>query len=251
MMNWLVSLSNPKVVLRRDTCSELRIRDTGERRSEPVFVASRQPIRRLRDAAASGHDERMTSARPYHHGDLKETLIALATDFIAAHGVEDLSVRGLAREAGVAHRAAYQHFADKNALVAAVLARAYDRLSTQLEKPAVKPRTPQEKLVAVAEIYAAFALDEPNVFLAMTGPRVNEGGEHEALEAALRRAWRHVTEPIAALGAPDKRLAAALFWGGLQGVVTQTALGRLKLKPSERAAFFRAIGERLVAAIMA
>jgi AcrR family transcriptional regulator len=191
--------------------------------------------------------------RPYHHGDLRAALIALAEAHIAEHGVESLSVRALAREAGVAHRAAYQHFPDKDGLIAAALTQAYGRLEARLAR--CNAEAPDEALKNVAEAYAGFAFDEPNMFLAMAGPRVNVSGDHKALEAAIASSWRHVTAPIekgAASGLftlGDKRAAAALFWCGLSGVLTQAVLGRLKLKPSERVAFVGVVADRLVAGL--
>lgn len=197
------------------------------------------------------------AARAYHHGDLRATLIALAAAHIAREGVDTLSVRALAKEAGVAHRAAYQHFPDKDGLIAAAFAAAYGRLEAATAKAAAGAATPPEKLLRVARAYAAFAASEPNMFLAMTGPRINEAGAHKDLEAAIARAWRHVAGPIGEgadsglFTASDKRAAAALFWGGLTGVLTQAALGRLKVKPAERARFFDEIARRLIEGLKA
>jgi AcrR family transcriptional regulator len=175
------------------------------------------------------------AARPYHHGDLRATLIALAGAHIAREGVESLSVRALAKEAGVAHRAAYQHFPDKDALIAAVFVEAYGRLDALIGE---SEHAPEARLIEVARALSTFAADEPKMFLAMTGPRINQAGAHEALEAAIAKSWRHVAGPIGegvdsgTFKARDKRAAAALFWGGLTGILTQAALGRLKVKPA-------------------
>ncbi len=196
-------------------------------------------------------------AKPYHHGDLRAALIKLAGEQIAASGVQSVSVRALATEAGVAHRAAYQHFPDKDGLVAAVLAAAYERLAMRMEKAARKAAAPEEKLLAAALAYADFAFAEPNMFLAMSGPRINEAGEHKDLEASLSKAWRHIAGPVGVavesgvFTVEDRRTAAAIFWGGLQGVLSQAILNRLKLKASERKAFMRRAAERLIAGLKA
>lgn len=193
--------------------------------------------------------------RPYHHGDLSAALVRLAERHIAREGVETLSVRALAREAGVAHRAAYQHFPDKDALIAAVLAEAYARLEARIGIEVGSAKAPDRVLARVAAAYAGFAFDEPNMVLAMTGPRINESGAHKALEAAIAACWRHVAGPVAQgveaglFTLKDKRAAAALFWCGLSGVLTQAVLGRLKLKPAEREAFIATVAERLIAGL--
>lgn len=203
--------------------------------------------------------------RPYHHGDLRAALIELGARHIAREGVETISVRALAKLAGVTHRAAYQHFPDKDALIAAVLVAAYRRLDRRIEaadaeagsSPPPSERPPFEQLARVGGAFVAFAFDEPNMFLAMTGPRINQSGRHAALETAITGVWRHVARPIARaaaageLAASSRTLAAAVFWGGLQGVIGQAVVGRLKVSPTERATFFdEAIG-RLIDGIRA
>ncbi len=218
------------------------------------FILSRRPVA---NGIMTGQPLRMTAAEPYHHGSLRQTLIDLASDHIAHDGVDSLSVRALARSAGVAHRAAYQHFPDRDALVAAVLAAGYLRLAERCDK-AVRPRASWDaRLEAVARAYSDFAFDEPQLFIAMTGPRVNSGGAYLDLETALGRAWRHIAEPISAgitsgeITINDKRAAAAIFWGGLQGVLFQAILNRLKLKPAERRTFMRLVAKRLIAGLAA
>jgi AcrR family transcriptional regulator len=199
----------------------------------------------------------MTSKKVYHHGSLKSTLVALAARDIEESGVDGVSVRALAKEAGVAHRAAYQHFPDKDALIAAALADAYDRLAARCAAAFAGQKTIEGRLKAVALAYAAFAQAEPNMFLAMSGPRINLDGEHTSLEASIGRAWRHIAGPIGEavdsgrFTLDDKRAAAAIFWGGLQGILVQAALGRLKVKPSERNAFFNIVADRLIAGLKA
>jgi AcrR family transcriptional regulator len=195
--------------------------------------------------------------RAYHHGDLSATLIALATAHIAREGVDTLSVRALAKEAGVAHRAAYQHFPDKDGLIAAVMTNAYDALAARCAASRADAKTVEARLQAAARAYADFAAEAPQLFLAMTGPRVNQSGAHKELEAAVARAWRYIAGPIGEgvdaglFTIADKRAAAAIFWGGLVGVLSQAALGRLKLKAAERAAFIEVVASRLIAGLKA
>lgn len=195
--------------------------------------------------------------RAYHHGDLRATLIALAAAQIARDGVDSLSVRALAKEAGVAHRAAYQHFPDKDGLIAAVLTDAYVALAARCAASAAEAKTIDARLEAAARAYAGFAAEAPQLFLAMTGPRINQSGAHKEFEAALAHAWRHIAGPIGEgvetghFTLKDKRAAAAIFWGGLVGVLSQAALGRLKLKPAEREAFMTLVAQRLIAGLKA
>ncbi len=68
----------------------------------------------------------------YHHGDLRQTVLDLARKRIDKDGTDTLSMRSLAKEIGVAHRAIYNHFADKDALLSAVAAVDYHELPSLL-----------------------------------------------------------------------------------------------------------------------
>ncbi|HWZ19753.1 MAG TPA: helix-turn-helix domain-containing protein, partial [Ktedonobacteraceae bacterium] len=65
------------------------------------------------------HVERQ-KPKPYHHGDLRNALIQAGLEILAEGGAQELDLRKVARRAGVSHAAPYRHFADKQALVAAI-----------------------------------------------------------------------------------------------------------------------------------
>ena len=58
----------------------------------------------------------MANTHTYHHGDLRATLVKVATARLSAHGIDSLSLRKLAEDAGVSRSAPYHHFKDKNVL---------------------------------------------------------------------------------------------------------------------------------------
>ena len=64
----------------------------------------------------------MPRKKSYHHGDLKNALIKAGADILSKEGVSALSLRKVAHKAGVSHAAPYAHFADKQALIAAMRA---------------------------------------------------------------------------------------------------------------------------------
>src|SRR5262245_39291725 len=77
-----------------------------------------KPTRTQRGAAAMS--ARGRAKRGYHHGDLRKALIDAALEQIAAHGAHTLSLREVARLAGVSHTASYRHFSRKETLLAAI-----------------------------------------------------------------------------------------------------------------------------------
>ena len=90
--------------------------DTEKQHAHEALAPPRKPDGQ--PAAATG-----ASATTYHHGDLPETLMALALEHIAESGTEKLSLRALAREAGVSATAPYRHFPSKQCLLAETLRR--------------------------------------------------------------------------------------------------------------------------------
>jgi AcrR family transcriptional regulator len=106
------------------------------------------------------------SDAPYHHGDLRAACLRAALELLEEGGATALSLRAVARRAGVSPTAPYRHYADRNALVSAVAAVGYRQLADQLAAAHPSPSTPDE-LAAVAIAYVQFALQRPALFRVM------------------------------------------------------------------------------------
>ncbi len=101
----------------------------------------------------------------YHHGDLKNALIKAGIEILAEEGVPGLSLRKVALRAGVSHSAPYAHFADKQALIAAISTEGYRKLYGDLETVRREfSDDPLRQLVEAAWVYTRFALDDPAHF---------------------------------------------------------------------------------------
>src|SRR6478735_8486990 len=82
-----------------------------------------------------------TPQRPYHHGDLRRAILSAALDVIATEGPSALSLRDLARRAGVSHAAPAHHFKDRTGLLTAIAAEGHALLSDELaEAPDLRER---------------------------------------------------------------------------------------------------------------
>ncbi|CAB4885071.1 MAG: TetR family transcriptional regulator [Actinobacteria bacterium] len=129
--------------------------------------------------------------RRYHHGDLREALIVGAIGQVEVVGLEHLSLRCIATEVGVSPSAAYHHFADKDALLAAVALDGVEKLNISMSAAmaAVPPgigasaqTQAQARATAAGLAYVTFAVDHPNLFrLAFSGhcPRRSPNGDRE------------------------------------------------------------------------
>ena len=109
-----------------------------------------------------------TPSTPYHHGDLRAACVRAARELLEEDGAGagGLSLRAVARRAGVSPTAPYRHYTDREALVSAVAAEGYRELADCLAAAHPAPAT-QEELSAVAVAYVRFALDHPGLFRLM------------------------------------------------------------------------------------
>jgi AcrR family transcriptional regulator len=125
------------------------------------------------------------SGSPYHHGDLRAALVRAALELLEEGGATELSLRAVARRAGVAPSAPYRHYADRDALLSAVAAVGYRELAQSLGEVHPSPTTPDD-LAAVAVAYVQFALQRPALFRVMFGePCDRDSEERIAATAAI------------------------------------------------------------------
>lgn len=202
-------------------------------------------------AARTAHSGRK---RGYHHGDLARALVAAALDIIVKKGPDAFTLREAAAAVGVTHGAAYRHFEDKQALLAAVAEEGYRQLGQRLAKVAAEPTTdPRARLRAHAAAYVEFALEHPAHYRVMWGPRVNEDGRFPSLEAAISDAFARMSTEIARgqeAGVFREGLARDMaigVWVTAHGYVELVARRRLKVK-SQRVAveYFLSLFEPVV-----
>lgn len=100
----------------------------------------------------------------YHHGALREALVRAGLDLARHAGAEAIVLREATRRVGVTARAAYRHFADRDALVQAVAQEALATMATWMARRQRGARSAADLLQGVGEGYIAFALDEPGWF---------------------------------------------------------------------------------------
>jgi len=113
---------------------------------------------------STGYAQKMPAVQTrasYHHGALREELIKACVALIEAEGIGAVSLRRVARAAGVSPGAPYYHFADRSALLAAIAAQGHDLLEQQLRRARAQAPTAANALAAMIEAYVAFARDHP------------------------------------------------------------------------------------------
>ncbi|MEV7277987.1 TetR/AcrR family transcriptional regulator [Streptomyces sp. NPDC093111] len=120
----------------------------------------------------------MTSRRTYHHGDLRQAVLTAALDVIGTEGPAALSLRDLARRAGVSHAAPAHHFKDRTGLLTAIAAQGYELLAEALaDAPDLRERGVR---------YVRFAAAHPAHFQVMFQPGLHRADDPELLAAKER-----------------------------------------------------------------
>lgn len=110
--------------------------------------------------ASAGPERRKT----YHHGALDSALVEASVALAREGGPDRVILREAARAAGVSHSAAYRHFADREALLAAVAQKARSELAAEMRRRVARAKGPRLRLRAVGTAYIDFALSEPGLF---------------------------------------------------------------------------------------
>jgi AcrR family transcriptional regulator len=104
--------------------------------------------------------------QPYHHGALRVALLKSAERILERDGIDGLSLRATAREAGVSHAAPAHHFGDLSGLLSELAASGFVRLRQSL-LPAMVMEDPTPRLIELGRIYIRFALSSPGLYLLM------------------------------------------------------------------------------------
>ena len=169
------------------------------------------------------------AAKSYHHGELRTALVNAALDLLAEDGADAVSLRAVARRAGVSAMAPYRHYADKEALLAAVALRGFEGLQRVL-RTADDGAPAGQALVEQAVAYVRYALENPALFRLMFGPR--RLGTLSELTMAGETAYAVLAARVAA-EAPantDRDARALGCWSLVHGLASLFLDGRISDK---------------------
>ncbi|GAB5903603.1 TetR/AcrR family transcriptional regulator [Mycobacteroides chelonae] len=175
-----------------------------------------------------------TTCETYHHGDLPSALLRAAMELLEENGASELSLRAVARRAGVSTAAPYRHFADRNALVSAVAAIGYQQLAARLASVSAEPSTADD-FAAIAVAYVQFALDRPGLFRVMFAePCGHNSPERTVVAAAIGEYLQSIVEKT--FPASDPEAAANAMWALAHGLAFLHLDGKFETQPPEAVA---------------
>lgn len=197
--------------------------------------------------------------RPYHHGDLRRALIRAGSRIIEEKGLDGLSLRQVARAAGVSHAAPYRHFKDKADLLAAIAQVGFERLTDRAVQAAQRhPDDPEKQFVAASVQYILFGVNHPRTADLLFGGVINMRAAPRPLKQASWTAFQLVETIInngKAAGVfrdRDTMELAIATWSGIHGLaqlISGGYLARLAATEGEVEALGRMVCHQLLTGI--
>jgi AcrR family transcriptional regulator len=194
-------------------------------------------------------------AGQYHHGDLRQALIDQALQTIDKEGAESFSLRRAGDALGVSRTALYRHFADKQALMAAVAREGFRTLRLALVEAWERQAHGFPGLEAMGEAYVRFAIAHPSHYRVMFGRFVESGARDPELIEEASAAFQALVDPLLdlqrnGLARPDDPLTQARFvWSVVHGIAMLSIDGQLRDCQDNGAGLIEYAVERIQAAI--
>jgi AcrR family transcriptional regulator len=186
----------------------------------------------------------MTGSRPrrprrkragrYHHGDLRRGLVDEALRTIDKQGVEALTLRGVGEALGVSRTALYRHFADKQALVAAVAREGFRAFRLALVDAWERHGRGRAGFEAMGEAYLRFAVDHPSHYRVMFGRFVESKACDPDLVEEANGAFQALVDALVDLQRAgqvredDPAVLAQFVWSVTHGVAMLVIDGQLR-----------------------
>jgi AcrR family transcriptional regulator len=183
----------------------------------------------------------LTVKATYHHGDLRAACVNAAMELLEESGETALSLRAVARRAGVSPAAPYRHYADREALVSAIAALGYRELAERLAAAHPFPSTAAQ-LTSVGVAYVQFALERPALFRLMFGePCDRDNEERIVATAAVTLYLREIVGRV--FPKADAEAMATATWALVHGLAFLHLDGKLDASTPS------AVADRVTAAI--
>ena len=197
-------------------------------------------------------ESQAVEARPYHHGDLRRALVDAARRILEAEGPSALSLRAVAREAGVSPAAPYHHFKDKAELLDAVAQEGWMMLHDSMAKVAETATMPDE-LSELGVAYVCFARDNPALYRVMYDTSRDKEALPEDAYDNKDSGYGRVRKALIDSGADPKaeldlELATVASWCAAHGLAEMAAFKQfdaLKAQMGGETAFIRAVFQHL------
>ena len=154
----------------------------------------------------------MDVRRPYHHGDLKNALLDAARAILEEESLAELSLRDVARRAGVSHAAPYRHFPNHEALLAELAIEGFAELRAEIVAAAARPNAESDRVADLGAAYMRFVARRPALTRLMFGPQLPNRDAFPALGKAADAVGEEIGNAL-----HDSALGLAV-WASVHGL---------------------------------
>jgi len=198
-------------------------------------------------------ESQTAEARPYHHGDLRRALIDAARRLLESEGPSALSLRAVAREAGVSPAAPYHHFKDKGELLDAVAKEGWGMLDQSIVKAKASAPSIHAAMTEIGVAYVCFATQNPALYRVMYDTARDKEAFPQEMADGEDSAYCKVRDTLVEAGADpnaadDLELATIAAWCAAHGLAEMCGFkqfAHLKEQVGGEIAFFRAVFNHL------
>jgi len=172
--------------------------------------------------------------KKYHHGDLKNALIEAGIKILSKEGTGGLSLRKVAKQAGVSHSAPYAHFADKQSLIAAISTEGFKQLYAELDAAILSyPSDPKQQLMEGAWAYVQFAINNTDAFKIMFSGVLEKERDYPSFVEISHKTFERVVDIVKScqeagvLRPVPSEIMAVAVWGQLHGIISLILEGQV------------------------
>jgi AcrR family transcriptional regulator len=194
-------------------------------------------------------ESQAAESRPYHHGDLRRALIDAARRLLESEGPSALSLRAVAREAGVSPAAPYHHFKDKGELLDAVAGEGWMMLDQAIVAAKASAPSIHAAMTEIGVAYVCFATNNPALYRVMYDTARDKEAFPDKMQDGEDSAYCKVRDTLIEAGADpsaavDIELATIAAWCSAHGLAEMSGFKQfehLKDELGGEIAFFRAV----------
>lgn len=191
--------------------------------------------------------------KPYHHGDLRRALVDAARRLLESEGPSALSLRAVAREAGVSPAAPYHHFKDKAELLDAVAHEGWEMLDAAMRHLGHDDETTRQHIATLGVAYVEFARDHPALYRVMYDCSRDKEALPDHVHSNHESAYCQVRDTLIRAGADPTdeiglELATVAAWCATHGLAEMTGFKQfetLKSALGGEAEFLRGVFEHM------
>jgi len=152
----------------------------------------------------------------FHHGDLKNSAIAAATQLIVKNESVEFTIREISKVVGVSHVALFNHFDDKSALLAEVAKNGFKGLIQAMQKE----KGGKHSVLACAKAYVKFGIDHPGEFRAMFHPSIKPFTRYPELSSVAIESFKILEAEVNKELNGESKTECFAVWGAAHGLTS-------------------------------